>query len=133
MNNIDLGKWAQLAKDFLGSDFFNEVIDDSKSEDDNGEGHQFASDVYHEDDTVIVMINIPGMKDINSVKWQVDGDSLTIQGACPDIYSEYNVFVSQRKKGEFEHSIQLGVEVEPTHKYSRYYRGILELHFTRKA
>ena len=125
VENVGLGKWAQLAQDFFGSDFFHEVLTpDEKDEKDN-----YPADVYHTENEIIVLVNLPGVKSIDALNWAVIDDQLELSGIYPDLYPDYTAVLSERKKGAFKQSISLGATAEPKHTHARYCRGILELHF----
>lgn len=113
-------KWSQLARQFFGEDFWSDVmgaIPDSVPK----------ADVYHTRNEVIVLVDLPGIEDINQLELRIDGQQLLIKGTIPSRYDQLKVAVSERPKGEFERSIPLGAWVTRRNGSARYRRGVLEV------
>lgn len=122
----DFMRWHQIAKDFLGEEFFSDIQQNMKSQ----EGKGPKADVYHGANEVVVAIDLPGIENVNSIELKVEGDVLWIKGYFPSPYQSYQTTLVERKRGEFQKSIPLGATV--SRKYTaRYTRGVLELRFPR--
>jgi len=117
-------RWHTLARQFLGEDFFEEVMTGIKKK-------EPAVDVYHGSHEVVVVVDLPGIVDVNSIQLRVEGDTLHIQGAIPAPYQGFRTYVSERTKGAFEKSIQLGAIVSKANASARYRRGVLEIRFPK--
>ncbi|MEN9406680.1 MAG: hypothetical protein RLZ12_964 [Bacillota bacterium] len=125
---LGLNKWATLAKNFLGSDFFNELIENDKET-----SSHYPADVYHTPKEVIVLINLPGQKNIEKIKWLiVDNNKLKITGTNTSFFPNHLKILTERPAGKVAKEINLGAEVTPIANQTKYYRGILELHFLKK-
>lgn len=116
----NLMKWTQLARQFLGEDFWSDVMN---AVPDSGP----KADVYHTRNEVIVLVDLPGIEDINQVQLRLDGQHLLIKGTIPSRYDQLEVSVSERPKGEFQRSIPLGAWVTRHKGSARYRRGVLEV------
>ncbi|MGI6125901.1 MAG: Hsp20/alpha crystallin family protein [Planifilum sp.] len=113
-------KWAQLARRFLGEDFWSDVGDSVLDADPK-------VDVYHARNEVIVLIDLPGMDDMSQVQLRTDGQHLWIKGKIPSRFDRLDVSVSERPKGEFQRSVPLGAWVTRHRASARYRRGVLEV------
>ncbi|SEN66365.1 Hsp20/alpha crystallin family protein [Lihuaxuella thermophila] len=120
----DNKKWNQLARQFLGEDFFADVLEAAR-------GTYPCIDVYHGKNEVIVVIDLPGIEDINSLDLGVDGDTFYIKGYFSTPYQAYSSAMIERKRGEFQRTVSLGVQVSPKCTSARYRKGVLELRFPK--
>ena len=113
-------KWAQLASWFLGEDFWSDMEEEAPE-------YVPKADVYHTQSEVIVLVDLPGVEDINQLQLRTDGQHLMIRGKIPSRYDQLDVSVSERPKGEFQRSIPLGAWVTRRQASARYRRGVLEV------
>jgi HSP20 family protein len=120
--NAQFARWHRLARQFLGEDFFTEIMHAAEKE-------EPAVDVFHGPNEVIVVINLPGIENVHTLEMRVEGETLWIKGQIPNPYEGYHVSLSERKKGEFQKTIPLGVPVSKRFTSARYRKGILEIRF----
>ncbi|MDR6227614.1 Hsp20/alpha crystallin family protein [Desmospora profundinema] len=116
-------KWSRLARQFLGDDFWaemEETVPIDKSE-------RPLVDVYHGNEDVLVLIELPGIQDLSQVVLRVEGRALWLRGEIPSRKSHYRAVVRERYTGSFERKVDLGVAVSRRHHRARYRRGIIEL------
>jgi HSP20 family protein len=122
--------WNQLARQLLGDDFFDEMAAVAKSHEPSLDSYPNA-DVYHGKNEVIVVVELPGMEDINSLDLHVEGDTLLLKGYSPNPYQSYQISHTERVRGTFQKKIPLGVVVSPKYTHARYRKGILEIRFPK--
>ncbi|WP_044641070.1 Hsp20/alpha crystallin family protein [Risungbinella massiliensis] len=120
-------RWNQLARSFLGDDFFESITDQNRTAE-----VEPKVDVYHSKQEVIVILNLPGVEDMRSMQFEFDRTMLTIYGVIPNPYHGYSPFTQQCPRGEFRKEIELGAEVEPKSKTIRYRRGVVEVRFSKR-
>lgn len=116
--------WHELARQFLGDDFFEEIQTSVNKE-------EPAADVYHGQNEVIVVINLPGLENVHSLELRIEGENLWLQGDFPTPYQGYRTILSERKKGRFQKVIPLGTFVSKKYTHARYRRGVLEIRFPK--
>jgi HSP20 family protein len=122
--------WNHLARQLLGEDFFEEMAEVAKSNE--PDIHQYPNaDVYHGKNEVIVVVELPGMEDINSLDLHIEGDTLLLKGYFPNPYQSYQISHAERVRGTFQKTIPLGVVVSPKYTHARYRKGILEIRFPK--
>ncbi|SFI57620.1 Hsp20/alpha crystallin family protein [Thermoflavimicrobium dichotomicum] len=114
-------RWNQLARMFLGDDFFEEMISVKNNT------TLPNADVYHTKTEVIAVIDLPGIEDIKSIDVQIEGDKLVIKGAVTSPYQAYQVLLNERMKGSFQKVIPLGTMVSNKQPFARYRKGVLEI------
>ncbi len=117
-------RWYQLARMFLGEEFFHDFITAKNN------NLPFA-DVYHSKSEVIVVVDLPGIEDIGSLDARIEGDNLVLKGSFPSPYQGYESFLSERKQSTFQKIIPLGAAVSNKQTFSRYRKGILEIRFPK--
>lgn len=118
-------RWQNLAKQFLGADFFNDIMESKR-------GSSFPPvDVYQGNHEVIVAIDLPGVEEFRSVDLRVEGDQLHISGTIPSPYHGFSVTLSERKQGEFHKQVSLGAYVARKYSSVRYRRGVLEVRYPK--
>lgn len=113
-------KWRQIAKDFLGEDFWSDVSG-------MGSVNQAKADVIHSMNEVIVLIDLPGIDDIDAVDIRVEGETLFIKGRIPTAYKKHERILTERNSGTFERTIPLGVPVIRQKSRANYRKGVLEI------
>lgn len=118
-------RWHKLIRQFLGEDFFEEMIPGVHYREPN-------VDVYHTAKEVIVLINLPGLTDVHNIQIRVGRDTLEVEGEIPTPYPEYHVVLSEREKGHFKKQIPLGVKVKRENTTVRYRRGVLEIRLMKE-
>jgi HSP20 family protein len=110
--NPDFSRWHQLARQFLGDDFFSDIMSAANAK-------SPCADVYQGKNEVIVVIDLPGVEDVNSLDIQVEGETLWIRGYLPTPYHAYQATLTERKKGEFDKTIPLGATVSKQYRSKR--------------
>lgn len=121
------GRWNQLARSFLGDDFFESITEK------NGTAEEGPKvDVYHSNQEVIVILNLPGVEDMRSMRFQLERGMLIVSGVIPNPYHGYTSFSQQCPRGEFRKEIEIGAEVEPKSRSIRYRRGVVEVRFSKR-
>lgn len=66
-NHQDFTKWTQLAQKFLGDDFWSGMMEMIP-------GSDIKVDVYHSQNEVIVLVDLPGIRDMNQIDLRIEGD-----------------------------------------------------------
>lgn len=117
-------RWNQLARQFLGDDFFEDILEAA-------EHKGPVADVYHGKNEVIVVVDLPGMENIHSLEMKVEGETLWLSGQFPSPYHGYRLAFAERSRGEFQKKIDLGVPVSKKVTSARYRRGVLEIRFPK--
>ncbi|AUS07779.1 hypothetical protein C1X05_02370 [Laceyella sacchari] len=116
--------WNQLARHFLGDDFFEDILSAA-------ERKGPAADVYHGKNEVIVVVDLPGMDNIQSLEMKVENDTLWLSGRFSIPYNGYRMTLAERSRGEFQKCIPLGAPVSKNYTSARYRRGVLEIRFNK--
>ncbi|MFC7442468.1 Hsp20/alpha crystallin family protein [Laceyella putida] len=119
--------WNQLARQFLGDDFFEDIL--AAAEEHKGP----VADVYHGKNEVIVVVDLPGMENIQSLEMKVEDNTLWLTGRFPSPYNGYRLAHAERSQGEFQKMIPLGAPVSKNYTSARYRRGVLEIRFNKLA
>jgi HSP20 family protein len=117
--------WHELARQFLGEDFFEDMQTAARQD-------EPAADVYHGENEVIVVVNLPGLENVRALDLKLEGNNLIIQGDYPSPYEGYQTIFSERKKGMFKKVIPLQASVSKRYTHARYRRGVLEIRFPKK-
>ncbi|SFX68352.1 HSP20 family protein [Thermoactinomyces sp. DSM 45891] len=128
MKTEDFSRWQQLAKQFLGDEFFQDIVGSQGSK---ASSSYPAVDVYQGKNEVIVLVNLPGVEEFRAVDIKVEGDQLTISGNVAESYGDHEVIISERKQGPFSKTVSLGAPVARKYKHARYRRGVLELRYPK--
>lgn len=118
-------RWNDVARQFLGDDFFSGFT--NGAEEKNGP----SADVYHNEHEVIVLVDLPGVENIQGLEMSVQDEKLRLKGSFASPYQGYELKSSERKKGEFEKVISLGTHVSSKYTSAQYRKGVLELRFPR--
>lgn len=119
-NHQDFTKWTQLAQKFLGDDFWSGMMEMIP-------GSDIKVDVYHSQNEVIVLVDLPGIRDMNQIDLRIEGDELLIKGQHTSPYEYREVILNERPKGSFERKIKLGALVTKQNSTARYRKGVLEI------
>ncbi|GGE27039.1 putative 15 kDa heat shock protein [Marinithermofilum abyssi] len=113
-------KWSKLARKFLGDDFWGDMMEAVPTA-----GPK--ADVYHGQQEVVVLIDLPGIENVKDVDVRIDGDTLWVKGERPNRYAHYNAKVTERNTGAFERKIHLGALVSKKQSSASYRKGVLEI------
>lgn len=116
--------WHELARQFLGEDFFEDMQTAARQD-------EPAADVYHGENEVIVVVNLPGLENVHALDLKLEGNNLIIQGDYPSPYEGYQTIFSERKKGMFQKVIPLQASVSKRYTHARYRRGFWKSVFRR--
>lgn len=128
MTKRNFAEVHELARAFLGDDFFNEMGQITSTSPSDP-----TADVYHSRNEVIVVVNLPGMENIHTLDIQVEETDLKLKGSFESPYQAYEATLMERKRGVFEKVIPLGVKVLPRYEAARYKKGVLELRYRKQA
>ncbi|SFT00111.1 HSP20 family protein [Marininema halotolerans] len=109
-----------MAREFLGEEFWSEVSG-------VGSKNHPKADVIHSMNEVIVVIDLPGIANIDAVDIRVEGETLFIKGTIPTLYKQQEHIVTERHVGSFERTIPLGVPVIRQRSRASYRKGVLEI------
>ncbi|SMO75634.1 Hsp20/alpha crystallin family protein [Melghirimyces algeriensis] len=122
--NQNFIKWSEMAKKFLGEDFWSDVMDVIPTS-----GPKV--DVYHGDYEVLVLVDLPGVEDISQIQLRVQDDTLMIRGRLNSRKTHYEPVIQERYIGDFERNIELGTNVTQKNSSARYRKGVLEIHLPK--
>lgn len=117
-------KWGEMARKFLGNDFWGDMMETMPS---SGP----KADVFHGKDEVLVLVDLPGVEDINQIQLRVEDDALLIKGRLNPRHTHYQANLQERFYGDFERRIKLGTSVVRKNSSARYRKGILEVRLLR--
>lgn len=129
MKAEDFPRWHNLAKQFLGAEFFQDIMDSQGAKSTNSSYP--AVDVYQGKSEVIIVIDLPGVEEFRMVDLKIEGEQLSISGSVPTPYQGYEAIITERKNGSFSKTISLGVPVARKYSHARYRRGVLELRYPK--
>lgn len=130
MKAEDFPRWHNLAKQFLGAEFFQDIMDSQGAKSANSVSYP-AVNVYQGKSEIIVVVDLPGVEEFRMVDLKVEGEQLTISGNVPSTYQGYEAVIMERKHGTFSKTISLGVPVARKYSHARYRRGVLELRYPK--
>lgn len=129
MKAEDFPRWHNLAKQFLGAEFFQDIMDSQGAKSANSSYP--AVDVYQRTNEIIIVVDLPGVEEFRMVDFKIEGEQLTISGNVPASYQGYEAVNTERKNGPFTKTISLGVPVARKYSHARYRRGVLELRYPK--
>ncbi|WP_028778414.1 Hsp20/alpha crystallin family protein [Shimazuella kribbensis] len=127
MTKPDFSQVHELARVFLGEDFFHEMSQIS-----NAPSSEPPVDVYHSRNEVIVVMNLPGMENVHTLDFQVEDTNLTVKGSFESPYQAYESSLTERKRGVFERTIPLRDKVYKKYESARYKKGVLEIRYRKQ-
>ncbi len=87
--------------------------------------------VFKTENEILVLANIPGLNDINSVDVYIDYQSLELKGDINLRYKGYNLVQDELFNGHFERSIELPYPVKDDKIDAIYQNGLLIIHLHR--
>lgn len=134
-----LNKWMEVAKQFSGGDFWDNIFDQPTA---FLEQHPFFSgqsgqpfgngplvDVLRTGEEIIVLIDLPGVRK-EDVELSVSGEFLLVKGQIKAFYPNATRVSSERVNGSFEKSIRLPENAESSSVgiTAAFQDGVLEVH-----
>lgn len=120
-------RWNDVARQFLGDDFFSGFTSGAEESDEVKSGP--PADVYHHESEVIVLIDLPGIENIQDIEVRVQDGKLKLKGKLGTPYHGYRIASQERQTGEFEKVINLVENVSNRYTSAKYRKGVLELRF----
>lgn len=113
-------KWGEMARKFLGNDFWGDMMETMPS---SGP----KADVFHGNNDVLVLVDLPGVEDVSQIQLRVEDDTLLIKGRIHPRHTHYEAVLQERYFGDFERKIRLGTSVTRKNSSARYRKGVLEV------
>jgi HSP20 family protein len=120
-NQVDMNTWKSLAHQVLGQDFFSDFITESTK------GGELSYNLYRSSSEIIVLVNLPYIRDISQVKLNVREQELNLKGSIDFGYDHLETIQSQIFSGMFEKTIPLPEVVNTKKVNAKYQRGILKV------
>ncbi|WP_169713745.1 Hsp20/alpha crystallin family protein [Paludifilum halophilum] len=124
MKRNQFTQWGRLARDFLGEDFWSEVSGAVQ-------GYPPRVDVLKNEREVIVLIDAPGIDDIDTVELHVDEETLYVRGEISPSRQDCQRILTERFQGQFERVVPLGETVSRENTRARYRKGVLEIYLPK--
>ncbi|GGK19942.1 hypothetical protein GCM10010965_11180 [Caldalkalibacillus thermarum] len=121
-NDLDLNQWKAYAQRLLGRDFFTDFVPDL-----NLQSTEPRHNIYRNASEVIVLINIPYVRDLSQIKLNVREQELFIKGKIDLGYEHMETVQNQIFSGSFEKTIPLPALVNTKRVNAQYQRGILKV------
>ncbi|HHW38672.1 MAG TPA: Hsp20/alpha crystallin family protein [Bacillales bacterium] len=118
-------EWHKNIDTFLGDGFL------SSFENILQYNHFPLVNVFKTENEIMVIANIPGLNDINSVDVYIDYQSLELKGDINLRYKGYNLVQDELFNGHFERSIELPYPVKDDRIDATYQNGLLIIHLHR--
>jgi HSP20 family protein len=109
------------------SNVFGNIINEwNRAIEDNANGHALALDVHENDDTYMVVADLPGVN-ADDISIQLQDDVLTISAETHQEKSENNgnVLIQERRYGKSSRSLRFPVHVNSTNVEADYNNGVL--------
>lgn len=113
-----LNKWLEIAKQFAGGDFWNDIFEKPgfdqvigkhpyfRGESDGKQEPAIRVDILKQGDCLIVLIDIPGMVK-QDIELALAGDQLVVKGTVKSLFPHAEVISAERLQGNFERKIRL--------------------------
>lgn len=130
MEKSHIKRWNDVARQFLGDDFFAGFTSGAEEAGSGGEEKEGPpADVYHHEDEVIVLVDLPGVENIQDLEMRVSDGNLRLKGKLGMPYKGYEIKSRERQTGGFEKIIPLEENVSNRYTTAKYRKGVLELRF----
>jgi|GEM_PF-1322778 len=123
-NKVDVNQWKSYAEQLLGSEFFHGFMDHSQERSNSAEPR---CNVYRSASEIIVLINLPYIRDISQVHLYVKDQELIIKGHISFDFEHMDVVQENIFSGEFKKVIALPDVVNTKKVNAQYRRGILKV------
>ncbi|KEO83886.1 Hsp20/alpha crystallin family protein [Tumebacillus flagellatus] len=148
MKRQDLKKWEDQARRFFGNDFWEDILSvlpDSETSSVNRSNDvvshhppnqsvarpkppaQPAIDVCKTDKQYLVLVELPGLRNVDDIEVYMHGGQLFITGTAASPYDRHKSLLSERFKGDFKRIVSLPEPIEEDKIDARYVNGILEI------
>ncbi|MEX2103876.1 MAG: Hsp20/alpha crystallin family protein [Bacilli bacterium] len=118
--------WSDQAKKWLGDDFWDDVMGIVTKA-----GPR--ADIYTTEGVILVIIELPGIRDISEIQLHVDSTSITVKGKTEKKYPDVQVVQNEIFFGNFERTIQLPAPIRPDKVNAQFQRGLLEVKLFRQG
>lgn len=144
-----LKKWLEVAEQFQGKEFWNDIFDsvgDPNFTNSNNENRaqknnkteaikeqppiQPPIDLYQTGSEWIVIVDLPGIRK-DDLELSIYGNTLTIKGEARPLYPNAITIHSERLGGEFERTINLPENLDDRKPLAKFHDGLLEIHIPR--
>jgi HSP20 family protein len=119
-NPMDIFKWQSMAKDLLGNEFFADFFKGTKQA-------SPTYNVYKSPSEIIVLINLPYIRDLSQVKLSVKEQELYLKGTINLGFDHLEKVQEAIFSGTFEVTILLPEPVQSKRVNANYQRGILSV------
>lgn len=126
-NQVDINQWKAFAEQILGRDFFQGFMDQGEQGGDHKSTIEPKYNLYRGPSELIVLINIPYIRDIKSVKLFIKEQELVVKGNISFDYDHLDLVHGQLYAGDFEKRIPLPESVNTKKVNAQYRRGILQV------
>ncbi|MBL0388279.1 Hsp20/alpha crystallin family protein [Tumebacillus sp. ITR2] len=148
MKGRDLKKWENQARRFFGDDFWEDIISvlpdadqplpqrtnsGSTPQPQKSSGPrpqtpgQPAVDVYKTEKQFLVLVELPGLHNVDQIDVYMHGSQLIVSGTVARRFSQHQTLHSERFHGDFRRVIPLQEPIEEEKIEARYVQGILEI------
>ncbi|MDQ0338950.1 HSP20 family molecular chaperone IbpA [Caldalkalibacillus uzonensis] len=121
-NDMDLNQWKTYAQRLLGRDFFADFAADFDMH-----NTEPKYNIYRSASEIIVLINLPYVRDLSQIKLNVREQELFIKGKIDLGYEHMETVQNQIFSGSFEKTISLPALVNTKRVNAQYQRGILKV------
>ncbi len=115
---FNMKQWKSMAEQVLGPDFFQDFYKGQT-------GGEPYYNLYRSSAEIVVLINLPYIKNVEQVKIYVQGEELIIKGSLDYGYRHLEAVVEQLFSGSFEKRISLPSPVNTKRVNAQYKRGLL--------
>lgn len=112
---MDFNKWQTYAKQILGNDFFANFV--------SAEGPQY--DIYTNSSEMIVLVNIPYVRDLSQIHLKVRESELWLKGKVDLGFEHMQKVHKGIFSGDFQLTIPLPQTVNTKRINAQYQRGLL--------
>jgi HSP20 family protein len=119
-NQVDMDTWQKMAQQVLGGEFFADFYTGVQQE-----GPSY--NLYRNSSEIIVLINLPYIRDLSQIKLSVREQELYIKGKVDLGYDHLESVQAQIFSGTFEKTIPLPEIVNTKRVNAQYQRGLLKV------
>lgn len=119
-NPLDFYKWQTMAMDLLGNEFFSDFFKDVRKD-------SPLYNVYKSSSEIIVLVNLPYIRDLSQIKLTVKDQELDLKGKIDLGFEHMEKVRGDIFSGTFETTIPLPEAVNTRRVNAKYQRGILSV------
>lgn len=92
---------------------------------------QPAVDVYKTDKHFLVLVDLPGLRNVDHIDVYMQGGQLHISGTIDQSFSKEQTVHSERFSGDFKRAIPIPEQIDDEKIGARYVNGVLEIRLPR--